>query len=193
MLDKMATPKQYTHGARRLSCLTEAVSWTMKDGTKINIRAITPADEPLMIKFHQQLSERSVYMRYFESLSFAARTAHNRLAQICFADPERQTVLVAVHSDQTTSEQKIVAVGRLSKLSDPTKAELALLVSDEFQGRGLGTELLRRLLQSARVQQITHIIAEMLRDNTVIQKVLTKSGFGLRLVDPRSVRAVLNL
>ena len=146
-----------------------------------------------MVKFHKGLSERSVYMRYFESLSLAVRTAHSRLSRICFADPARDTVLVALSLDEHTGEQKILGVGRLSKLSDPSNAEVALLVLDKFQGLGLGRELLRRIVQSARAQKITRIEAEMLRDNTAIQRVLKKSGFRLRLIDPRSVRAVLTL
>src|SRR5215470_7226048 len=106
--------------------------WTMKGGMQVEIRPIQPSDEQRMVRFHKGLSERSVYMRYFKSLSFAARTAHPRLAQICFADPERQTVLVALDRDSESDEQRIMAVGRLSKLSDPSKAEVALLVLDEF-------------------------------------------------------------
>ena len=167
--------------------------WVMKDGVEVEIRPICPDDEERMIKFHQGLSERSVYMRYFESLSLAARTAHSRLSRICFADPTLETVLVALARDQNSEEQRILAVGRLSKLSDPAKAEVALLVADESQGRGLGSELVRQLIRAARDQGITRIEAEMLRDNTAIQRVLKKSGFSLRLIDPRSVKAVLSL
>lgn len=167
--------------------------WIMRDGVEVEIRPICPDDEERMIKFHQGLSERSVYMRYFESLSLAARTAHSRLSRICFTDPALETVLVVLARERNSEEQKILAVGRLSKLSDPTKAEVALLVADEFQGRGLGSELVRRLIQAAKEQGITRIEAEMLRDNTSIQRVLKKSGFGLRLIDPRSVKAVLSL
>jgi acetyltransferase len=169
--------------------------WTMKNGSRsqVEIRPICLDDEERMIKFHRGLSERSVYMRYFESKSLAARTAHRRLAQICIADPEQQTVLVAVLTDPNAVEETIIAVGRLSKLQDPKVAEVALLVSDEFQGCGLGSELLRRLIVSARGQGITEIVGEMLRDNTAMQRLLKKFGFSQKLTDPRSVRAVLNL
>jgi acetyltransferase len=74
------------------------------------------------------------------------------------------------------------------------EAELAVLVTDEYQGRGLGTELLRRLVQVAREQKLDRIVAEMLRDNIVMQGVLKKLGFRLKLFeDPRSVRAVFEL
>jgi len=166
----------------------------MRAGTQIVIRPICPEDEPLMVKFHAGLSDRTVYLRYFCSLSLAARTAHERLVRICFADPERETVLVATHTDKSTGEQNIVAVGRLNKLLPKNEAEVAILVSDEYQGRGLGSELLRRLVQVARDQKLDRIVAEMLRDNTIMQGVFKKSDFRLRLFDdPRSVRAVIDL
>jgi len=166
----------------------------MRAGTQIVIRPICPEDEPLMVKFHAGLSDRTVYLRYFCSLSLAARTAHERLVRICFADPERETVLVATHTDKSPGEQNIVAVGRLNKLLPKNEAEVAILVSDEYQGRGLGGELLRRLVQVAHAQKLDRILAEMLRDNTTMQALLKKTGFRLRLFDdPRSVRAVLQL
>lgn len=172
----------------------DSAEWTMRDGTQVEIRSICPADEPLMIKFHRSLSERSVYMRYFETLSLAARTAHSRLEQICFANPIRDTVLVAVHTDPFTCERRLLAVARLGKLPDSKTAEVAALVSDEYQGRGLGTELIRRLIECARNQAINRLTGEMLRDNMVIQKILKKLGFRLhQLQDQRTVRATLEL
>jgi acetyltransferase len=170
------------------------ISFHMKDGTQALIRPIRPEDEALMIKFHSGLSDRTVYLRYFCSLSLAARTAHERLVRICFAEPDRETVLVASHTDEITGEQRIVAVGRINKLLPKNEAELAILVSDECQGRGLGSELLRCLIQAARDQKLDRIVAEMLRDNIAMQSLLKKAGFRLRLFDdPRSVRAVLEL
>jgi len=168
--------------------------WTIKGGTQIVIRPIRPEDEPLMITFHAGLSDRTVYLRYFCSLSLAARTDHKRLVRICFADPERETVLVASYVDPQTGEQSIMAVGRLNKLLPKNQAEVAVLVADKYQGCGVGSELVRRLLGLARDQKLDRIVAEMLRDNTIMQTVLKKSGFRLRLFgDPRSVGAVLEL
>src|SRR5262245_33908866 len=69
-------------------------SWIMKGGTPVEIRPIQPDDEQRMIQFHKGLSERSVYMRYFETLSFGTRTAHARLARICLVDPECEDVRI---------------------------------------------------------------------------------------------------
>jgi acetyltransferase len=61
-------------------------SWTLKDGTPILIRPIRPEDEPLMIKFHETLSERTVYFRYFYPMQLSQRIAHERLTHMCFID-----------------------------------------------------------------------------------------------------------
>ena len=165
----------------------------MKDGTQVTIRPIRPEDEPLMVKFHGTLSDRTVYLRYFCSLSLASRTAHERLVRICFGD-ERETVLVAEHRDLQTGELHILGVGRLNKLQADKEAEVAVLVSDQYQHRGLGTELLRRIINVARDEKLSRIMAKMLRDNLAIQTVFKRLGFRLRLLgDPTSVQAILDL
>src|SRR5262249_40375982 len=58
--------------------------WTMKNGEEVTIRPIRPEDEPLMIRFHEKLSERTVYLRYFQAIKLSARVAHERLTKICF-------------------------------------------------------------------------------------------------------------
>ena len=168
--------------------------WTMKDGTEVRVRPIRPEDEPLMVKFHGTLSDRTVYLRYFSSLSLDRRTAHERLLRICHGDYDRELVLVAETDDPQTGQSYILGVGRLNKLSRDGEAEIALLISDEYQRRGIGTELLRRLIQVARDRSLSRIVAEMLRDNLAIQSVFKKLGFRLRLLrDPSSVQAVLDL
>ncbi len=169
----------------------------MRDGTQVIIRPIRSEDEPMMVKFHETLSDRTVYLRYFTSLSLSRRTAHERLVRICTVDYEREMVLVAEHKDPQTEEQKILAVARLNELpSDrPDKtAEVAVLVSDRYQRQGLGTELLRRLMQIARDRKISRLVAEMLWDNLPIQVIFRNLGFTLRSPgDAASVQAVLDL
>jgi acetyltransferase len=165
----------------------------MKDGTGVRIRPIHPEDEPLMVKFHGTLSDRTVYMRYFGSMSLDRRTAHERLLRICQGDSAGETVLVAECIAPRTGEQHIVGVGRLNKLLREGNAEIAVLVSDDYQRRGIGTELLRRLVQVARDQGLSRVVAEMLRDNLAIQIIFKKLGFRLRLLRDFSVQAVLDL
>ncbi|MBZ5682687.1 MAG: bifunctional acetate--CoA ligase family protein/GNAT family N-acetyltransferase [Acidobacteriia bacterium] len=165
----------------------------MKDGTLVTIRPIRPEDEPLMVKFHTTLSERSVYLRYFCSLSLSTRVEHERLVRICFGNYDRGFGLVAEHKNSLTGESEILGVGRLSAVHR-SEAEAAVLVSDQWQGRGLGTELLNRVVQTARAEGFRRISGEILRDNLPIQAIFRKFGFHLQAMDdPSSVFASLDL
>jgi acetyltransferase len=126
----------------------------MKDGTPVTLRPMRPEDEPLMVKFHEALSERSVFLRYFQLSKLSQRVAHDRLRRICFLDYDREMAIVADHALPGTGEHEILAIGRLSKLHGRSTAEMALLVRDQYQRRGLGIELLRRLIQVGRDEHL---------------------------------------
>jgi len=169
-------------------------TWTMKDGNEVTIRPIRPEDEPLMIKFHETLSDRSVYLRYFCTLSLSRRVAHERLLRICFGDYDREMVLVAERADPVTGERRIAAVGRMNKLPVRNEGEVAALVSDHYQGLGLGGELIGRVIQVARDEKLSRVSAEMLPDNLAMQAITKHFGFRMRSSnDLSSVRAYLDL
>jgi acetyltransferase len=169
-------------------------NWTMKDGTQVTIRPIRPEDETLMVKFHETLSDRSVYLRYFSSLSLRRRVAHERLLRICFGDYDREMVLVAERIDSDMGERRIIGVGRMTKLHAKNEAEVAALVSDQYQHQGLGLELIRRVVDIARNEKISQVSAEMLPDNMGMQAVFRRVGFTIRAdEDLSSLRAVMDL
>jgi acetyltransferase len=153
--------------------------WTLKSGTKVVIRPIRPEDEPVMVKFHETLSEESVYYRYFTQLKLDQRIAHERLTRMCFNDYDREIPLVAERKDPKTGASEILGVGRLSKLRGLNEAEFALIISDHWQRQGLGTELLKRLVQIGRQEGLERIRATMLKDNHAMQRVAKRVGFTL--------------
>ncbi len=158
--------------------------WTMKDGTGVSIRPIRPEDEPKMVRFHETLSERSVYLRYFHLLNLEQRIQHERLTRICFIDYDREMALVAEH------EGEILGVGRMMKVHGTTEAEVAVLISDKWQGRGLGKELLARLLIVGRDEKLTKLTADILPDNREVMRICEKLGFTLKhSLDDEVVRA----
>jgi acetyltransferase len=159
--------------------------WKLKDGTSITIRPIRPEDEPLMVKFHESLSEESVYYRYFSQLKLDQRIAHERLTRICFNDYDREIALVAEQLDPKTGEPGILGVGRLSKARGLNEAEFALLISDRWQGKGLGTELLKRLVHIGRAEKLGHITAQILQENHAMIHLSKKAGFTVTR-DPES-------
>src|SRR5581483_2985646 len=154
-------------------------SWKMKDGTPVTIRPIRPEDEPLLVRFHQTLSEESVYFRYFHMLNLSQRVAHERLTRMCFIDYDREMALVAEYSDPQAGSQ-ILGVGRFAKVAGSQEAECAVLVSDRFHGQGLGTELVKRLIEIGRCEGLRRITAQMLPNNQVMQAICRKLGFQFR-------------
>jgi acetyltransferase len=165
------------------------------DGTRVRVRPIRPEDEPLMVKFHETLSEQSVYMRYFHMMKLDQRTAHERLTRICFIDYDREMALVAEHTDPETGEREIMGVSRLSRNgADPAEAEFSVLVGDRFQRRGVGTLLVERLLEVGRAEHLRRITAEILLDNRPMQLISERLGFHLhRDMEEMVVKAELDL
>ncbi len=149
------------------------------DGEPVLIRPIRPEDEPLMIHFHETLSEQSVYMRYFHMMNLDQRTAHERLTRICFIDYDREMALVAERTDPETGEKEIMGVGRLSRGSLTDEAEFSILISDRFQRRCLGTLLLEKLLDVGREEGLHRITASILFENYPMQHISKKLGFAL--------------
>jgi acetyltransferase len=170
-----------------------AREWRLKDGTAVTIRPIRPEDEPLMVQFHTTLSERSVYLRYFCSLSLSTRVEHERLVRICFGSYDRGFALVADRKDPETGQHEVLGVGRFSAINR-AEAEAAVLVSDRWHGLGLGTELLASVARVAREEKFQRLSGEILRDNLATQAIFKKVGFRLSAMDdPSSVSAVFVL
>jgi acetyltransferase len=150
----------------------------MRNGEDVTIRPIRPEDEPKLVTFHERLSERSVYLRYANLMKLEQRVAHERLARICFIDYDREMALVAERTNEE-GEEEIIAVGRLTQLPGRDEAEFAMLVIDEYQEEGVGTELLRRLVQVGEDEGLNRITADILEQNRAMQRVCEKLDFQL--------------
>ena len=153
---------------------------------------LAPEDEPLLIRLHQALSERSVYMRYFSPLKLSHRTAHERLTRICFIDYDREIALVVERKTETGPE--IIAIGRLSKLRGRNEAELAVLVDDRYQHLGMGSELYRRMVGVARDEKLQRVVSVILVENVDMLAIVRKLGFHLQPeMEDDTVKAELKL
>jgi acetyltransferase len=168
--------------------------WTMKDGTSVTIRPIRPEDEPAMVKFHETLSERSVYLRYFHLMNLEQRVQHERLTRICFIDYDREMALVAERRNPETGEVEILGVGRMMKIHGTTEGEVAVLISDKWHRQGLGKELLQRLLIVGANEKLTKLTADILPDNRDVMRICEKLGFSLKhSLEDEVVRAEFSL
>jgi len=148
---------------------------TLKDGTAALVRPIRPEDEPLVVKFHKQLSEDTVYLRYFQTTSLRYRTSHDRLRRVCFIDYDREMALVALRMVEGSNE--VMGIGRLIKLHGRNEGEIAVVIADRYQRLGLGTELSRLLVRIARDERVEKLQATMLPQNAGMQTVFRRLGF----------------
>jgi acetyltransferase len=146
---------------------------------RLLLRPITPKDEPAMVAFHQVLSEETIYQRYFEHICLESRIRHERLIRICTNDDD-SFALVAAAPAGVGTPAAILAVGRLSRTEDSSKADFALLVHDKAQGRGIGPALMERLILLARACGFRQMTGEVLVANHEMQHVCRKFGFLLR-------------
>jgi acetyltransferase len=168
--------------------------WQMKNGMQVLLRPIRPEDEPAMARFHETLSDRSVYLRYFHMEKLSSRVAHERLIRKCFIDYDREMALVADWINPASGEHEIIAVGRLTRSHGTRDAEVAVLVTDKFQHTGLGSELLGRLVRVARDEKLTYITATILPENLGMRALAARYGFKVqRSTDMSVVQAVLTL
>ncbi|VVM04304.1 Acetyltransferase Pat [Methylacidimicrobium cyclopophantes] len=152
----------------------------LRDGTFLRLRPIRGEDEPQLVEFHRGLSEESVFYRYFQHLKLEQRVAHERLARICMADYNIETVLVAEVLPPHPEAGRIVAVGRLSKLHGFSGAEFALVVSDRWQRKGIGRMLLERLTSIGRREGLEWIIGRILPDNEPMKRICLELGYRVR-------------
>ena len=183
-----------SHSAIRPYPLKYVYRWKSKQGEEILLRPIRPEDEPMMVRFHGTLSDQTVYLRYFHMEKLSTRVAHERLIQKCFIDYDREMAMVAERIAPETGRPEIIAVGRLSKSQTAKEGEVAVLVSDRYQGHGLGTELVGRLIQVGRDEKLQEIVANILPENLAMRALANHFGFKIRKSDdPCMIVAVLSL
>lgn len=170
-------------------------SWVMNNGSEVLIRPIRQDDAALMVAFHMTLSAQTVYLRYFQMITLRQRIAPQRLARICNIDYDHEMVLVAERDDPLTETPMIVGVGRLSKVEATMTAEFGMVVSDRYHGRGLGTELMQRLIQVGRDEQLRTVRADIHPDNLAMLHICRKCGFQFARSthDDGMIRAVFDL
>jgi acetyltransferase len=151
--------------------------WIAPDGARVLFRPIRAQDEPAVREFQRSLSDTTVYQRYAHFVALDGRIAHARLARSCFIDYGREIALVAESDD---SQRRMLGIGNLVKSHAWGRAEFALLVADQAQGRGIGTEMLRRLIGVGRDEGVTEIVGYVLPSNIAMLGICARLGFEKR-------------
>ena len=138
------------------------------DGGVVHLRPIRPEDADALVAFHGRLSERTRYLRYFGPYP---RIPERDLRHFTHVDHVDRVALVAVLGDD------LIGVGRYDRLGARPDAEVAFVVSDEHQGRGIGSVLLEHLAAAARERGIQRFVAEVLAENAKMIRVFTDAGY----------------
>jgi acetyltransferase len=160
------------------------------DGTPITIRPIRPEDAETERDFVNGLSERSKYLRFMYSLRELTPAMLSRFTQI---DYDREMALIALYEERGKIRQ--VGVARYVTYLDGRGCEFAIVISDDWQGRGLATELLRRLIDIARARGLEVMDGTVLRENRGMLSLAKELGFTRRSSrdDPEIIHISLSL
>ena len=137
----------------------DAGTLTLPDGTAVPYRAIRPEDAPALQRFHRSLSKQSVYLRYF---AYVRDLSDAQARYFTHLDGVDRFAIVALNP---ADPETIIAVVRYDREAGTDKAEYAALVTDGWQGQGLGMALTRRLIVAAQQRGIYHLYAIVLSEN----------------------------
>jgi acetyltransferase len=145
--------------------------WTLAGGLAVTVRPIRPEDAEMEASFVRNLSDHARHFRFGVALRELTREMLVRFTQI---DYDRElALLVLVERD---GEETEIAVARYAQTSAGT-ADVAIVVGDAWQGKGIGRRLLVRIIDIARSRGIFRLEGEMLAENEPIRRLLASLGF----------------
>jgi RimJ/RimL family protein N-acetyltransferase len=158
---------------------------TTKAGFNVHFRPIKISDEPLLKDFIYSLSDQSLYRRF---MSARLDMPHDRLQDLVVIDYSRETAILAVVGEK--EKESIVGVGRFFIDPDTHTAEIAFAVHDNYQQKGIGTELLSYLTYLGKRQGLLGFTADVFSDNIPMLHVFEKGGFD---IEKRTIAGVSEL
>ncbi|MFH1136423.1 MAG: GNAT family N-acetyltransferase [Pseudomonadota bacterium] len=145
---------------------------TTKGGLRIHIRPIRPEDGPLMEELFGTLSDRSIYLRFCRAVRSLSPEMLARFTQV---DYDREIALAALDADSPT--ERMLGVARAICSPDDQTAELAVVVGDPWQGRGVGACLFQRCMEIALEKGRRRLFAFILAENRVMKSLVRKLGW----------------
>ncbi|MGH3737816.1 MAG: GNAT family N-acetyltransferase [Micromonosporaceae bacterium] len=146
-----------------------AADVVLADGAVAHLRPIRVDDAPGLVALHSRFSDRTRYLRYFSPYPRIPQRDLKRFVTVDHRDREALVVEAGGH---------LIAVGRYDRIA-ADEAEIAFVVEDAYQGRGVGSVLLEHLAAAAAEEGITRFVAETLPENRPMQRVLADAGYAL--------------
>ncbi|MDO8630654.1 MAG: GNAT family N-acetyltransferase [Phycisphaerales bacterium] len=153
----------------------ELETWIqLKDKTRAFLRPLKLTDEPLARDLFYKLSPESIHYRFFQMLK---AMPHDKLQELLRVDYEADMALVVL--TDATEAASIIAIAHYRKNPETNFAEAAFLVRDDWQGKGIGTALMKTLVESARQNGIAGFTGEVLMENHGMLRIFHKCGYGV--------------
>jgi RimJ/RimL family protein N-acetyltransferase len=156
----------------------------LRDGTPVDVRAMRPDDAEALVRFHSSLSAETTYLRFFSIHPLLSDSEVERFTHVDHRDRDALVASIA---------GEIVGVARFDRLDSPTDAEVAFVVADEWQGRGLGSALFARLADLARSVGVCRFVADTLRHNRRMLKVFLHCDLPVTVTYDQVTRLVVDL
>jgi len=139
----------------------------LRDGRTAHVRPVRPEDEPLMVEFYSRVSDQSKYYRFFAAMPELSGKDLHRFTNVDHVDRVALVMLLG---------GRMIAVGRYERTA-PGEAEVAFLVEDKHQGRGIGQLLLEHLAQAGRERGLERFVAEVLPENQAMIRTFQEAGY----------------
>ena len=159
----------------------------LHDGTKVILRSIKPEDEMLWLEMFRNFSDESVWNRFFNVIK---NTPHEVRVRYCDIDYDNEIAIVAVLQE---GEKKMLGVVRFTIDSNRKSGELAFIVADPWQCLGLGTMMVKHMIQICRDKTIEIVYSFILPNNYGGIRFLKKMGFTIEYSNDGDVKGILNL
>jgi GNAT superfamily N-acetyltransferase len=148
---------------------------TTAHGLDIRLRPVRINDEPLLKEFFYALSDETLFRRF---VSTRKDIPHQRLQEFVVIDYQREFVLAATVA-LDVSRELVVGVAQYAVTATQHTAEVALVTRDDYQNRGVGTEMLRTMIRIARQQGLLAFSVEVLLNSAPILHILEREGFDM--------------
>lgn len=162
--------------------------WKLRDGRSVMLRPIKPEDEPMWLEMFQSFSEESIRYRFFQIIK---DTPHETRVRYCNIDYDREVAIVAETTEN--GKRKLLGVARVGLEPDGKSGELAFIVTDTWQGLGLGTKMVDHAIDVCKDMGVESLYAIMLRDNVRAISLMKKMGFEIQHLEDGTAKGTLDL
>jgi acetyltransferase len=176
--EKSASAKPYNHFIIRPYPIKYSTIHKLRDGSEVLFRPIRSEDEQLVVQLFKTFSEETIRFRFFQAIK---EINHEVLSMYCNIDYDREMTIVTEITEK--GKKQIIGMVRLIVEPDCESGEVAVVVGDPWQNRGIGSQLFRYIVRISKDMGLKRIFGEILSENTKMIHICCKNGFTIEPID----------